>query len=90
MVIVTDIHAKQHPNRQQAEQNSGKNPWLFLFHGRFLSKVTYGLSERFAGTVVRQGLAILSGMTQDTLAPQGTAMRAETAVILARFAQLAQ
>lgn len=42
----------------------GENPWLFLFHGRFLSKVTYGLSERFAGTVVRQGLAILSGMTQ--------------------------
>ena len=26
----------------------GENPWLFLFHGRFLSKVTYGLSERFA------------------------------------------
>ena len=42
----------------------GENPWIFLFHGRFLSKVTYGLSERFAGTVVRQGLAILSGMTQ--------------------------
>ena len=41
----------------------GGNPWIFLFHGCFLSKVTYGLSERFAGTVVRQGLAILSGMT---------------------------
>ena len=38
MVIVTDIHAKQHPNRQQAERNSGKNPWFFCFMGAFYQR----------------------------------------------------